>query len=175
VNEIKQRERTFTWSDPREVAANIIGRPHEEWMADLAAGRIPQPPFASAMGYRAEGFEPGCVRFSVAAEEWSSNPVGVVHGGFTSALLDTVMTLAVVTRLPMDRTATTVDLHVHLVRPVLPDGRSMHAEGVAVNVGSTLGTAEGRIFDANGKLVAHGTGTFAIITPQGSRIRTADS
>jgi uncharacterized protein (TIGR00369 family) len=167
MNETRKREHSFTWSDPRDVVRGIVGRPHDEWMADLVAGRIPAPPFAEAMGFRFEAFEPGKIRFSVDAHEWTANPAGVVHGGFTSALLDTVMTLAITTQLPTDRMGTTVDLHVHLVRPVLPDGGTMVAEGVAVHVGKTLATAEGRIVDAKGKLVAHGTGTFAVIAAQG--------
>jgi uncharacterized protein (TIGR00369 family) len=103
------------------------------------------------------------VTFSVPTHEWTANPAGVVHGGFTSTLLDTVLTLAVQTRLPQDRMATTVDLHVHMVRALLPDGRRMTAEASAVHVGANLATAEGRVLSPDGKLIAHGTGTFAII------------
>ncbi|HEX8805778.1 MAG TPA: PaaI family thioesterase, partial [Candidatus Aquilonibacter sp.] len=56
-----------------------------------------------------------------------------------------------------------VDLHVHLVRPALPNGQRLVAEATAVHVGSTMATAEGRVTDSAGKLIAHGTGTFAIV------------
>lgn len=59
------------------------------------------------------------------AHEWTANPAGVVHGGFTSTLLDTVLTLAVQAMLRGDRMATTVDLHVHMVRPALPNGKQL--------------------------------------------------
>lgn len=173
--EHEKRERTFTWADPREVAREVIARPHAQWMQAMIDGTIPPPPFAKALDMCFESAEPGRVVFSALAHEWASNPVGVIHGGYTSSLLDSVLTLAVQTRLPDDRAATTVDLHVHLVRPMLPDGARITAEGIAVYVGSTLATAEGRVVDASGKIVAHGTGTFAIISPQGSRTRASDS
>jgi uncharacterized protein (TIGR00369 family) len=157
------REYAFTWSDPREVARAMAGKPHLEWMRNIITGQAPPPPLASAFGFVFETAEPGRVTFSVPAHEWTANPAGVVHGGFTSTLLDTVLTLAVQTRVPQDRMATTVDLHVHMVRPALPDGRRITAEASAVHVGANLATAEGRVLSADGKLIAHGTGTFAII------------
>lgn len=157
------RQYEFTWSNPRDVARAMAGKPHLEWMRDMIAGEAPPPPLASAFGFTFETAEPGRVTFSVPAHEWTANPAGVVHGGFTSTLLDTVLTLAVQTKLPQDRMATTVDLHVHMVRPALPNGQRIRAEATAVHVGANLATAEGRVLSSEGKLIAHGTGTFAII------------
>lgn len=157
------RNYTFTWTDPRELQRAMAGRAHLEWMRDIITGAAPAPPLASAFGFVFEEAEPGRVTFSVPAHEWTANPAGVVHGGFTSTLLDTVLTLAVQAKLPGDRMATTVDLHVHMVRPAQPNGQKLTAEAAAVHVGTTLATAEGRVTDAAGKLIAHGTGTFAII------------
>ncbi len=161
------RNFTFTWSDPRELQRAMAGRAHLDWMRDIISGAAPPPPLASAFGFVFEEAEPGRITFSVQAHEWTSNPAGVVHGGFTSTLLDTVLTLAVQAMLPGDRMATTVDLHVHMVRPALPNGQRLTATANAVHVGTTLATAEGRVTDAAGKLIAHGTGTFAIIGAPG--------
>jgi uncharacterized protein (TIGR00369 family) len=157
------RNYTFTWSDPRELQRAMAGKAHLEWMREIISGAAPPPPLASAFGFIFEEAEPGRVSFSVPAHEWTANPAGVVHGGFTSTLLDTVLTLAVQAKLAEDRMATTIDLHVHMVRPALPNGQHLHAEATAVHIGSTMGTAEGRVTDAAGKLIAHGTGTFAIV------------
>lgn len=160
------REHTFRWNDPRATIEGTSGRPHLEWMADMIAGRIPAPPFAHVMGYSFDAAEPGRIAFSVEPAEWSANPTGVVHGGFTTALLDTVMTLAVVSKLPADRMATTLDLQIHFVRPATPGKGKLLAEATAVHVGTTVGTAEGRITGGDGRLIAHGTATMAILTPR---------
>jgi uncharacterized protein (TIGR00369 family) len=157
------RRYEFTWTDPRELQRAMADKPHLEWMRDIISGAAPPPPLASAFGFTFETAEPGRVTFTVPAHEWTANPAGVVHGGFTSTLLDTVLTLAVQTSLPQDRMATTVDLHVHMVRPALPNGQQIRAEATAVHVGANLATAEGRVLSSEGKLIAHGTGTFAII------------
>jgi uncharacterized protein (TIGR00369 family) len=160
------REHRFTWSDPKDVMAGIGARPQLEWMADMIAGKIAVPPYASALGMVFEEAERGYVRFSTVTQEWQANPSGVIHGGFTTSLLDTVMTLAVVTKIPADRSATTLDLTVRFTRPVVPDGQPLYVEGYAVHVGATIGTAEGKMLDAQGRIIAHGSATMAILVPR---------
>jgi uncharacterized protein (TIGR00369 family) len=165
--EQRTRERTFSWTAPSEVRGAILGRPQLEWMADMIAGRVPPPPFPEALNLSFDEAERGRVVFSVVPEEWSANPMGVVHGGFLTSLLDSAMTLAVVSRLAADRTATTLDLQIHFVRAVPTDGRTrLRAEGIALHVGGTIGTAEGKITDTEGHLIAHGTSTMAILVPR---------
>ncbi len=163
------RERTFTWDPPQATARAILGRDPMAWLEEMRVGTVPSPPAARLMGFEIERFEEGRVVFSMSVEEWTSNPTGVVHGGITSALLDTVLTLAVQTKLPPERYGTTLDLHVHFIRPIAPDGGKITAEGVAVHVGTTVGTAEGRAYNANGTLVAHATATLAILDATRSR------
>lgn len=160
------REHTFTWDDPRMLGRAIAGRPHLEWMTEIMEGRLQGPPWSQVMGYSCDHVEPGRVRFSVEPAEWTANPMGVVHGGFTTALLDTVMTLVIVSKLPADRSATTLDLQIHFVRPATPGGVKLLAEATAMHVGTTIGTAEGRVTTGDGRLIAHGTATMAIITPR---------
>jgi acyl-CoA thioesterase len=160
------REHRFTWSDPNEVVSKIVGRPQLEWMADMIAGTIPPPPYPQALGLKFEEAEPGFVRFSTITREWMANPLGVLHGGFCASLLDSVMTLAVVTKIPADRTATTLDFTIRFTRPVVPDGQTLSAEGHAVHVGATVGTAEGKVLDAQGRIVAHGSATMAVLVPR---------
>lgn len=157
------RERSFTWDSPMTTAKAIFGRDPVGWLREMQDGAIPQPPAAHLMGFEIVHAEAGRVAFSMRAEEWMANPTGVIHGGLTSTLLDTVLTLAVQSSLSPERYCTTIDLHVHFVRPIVPDGGVVKAEGVAVHVGNTVATAEGRAYDAAGKLVAHATATLAIL------------
>jgi uncharacterized protein (TIGR00369 family) len=157
------RERTFTWTNPLELAKALFGNEGIAWLRALKAGEIPPPPIISALGMNIESVEDGSITFSMHAEEWMCNPAGVVHGGMAATLLDTVLTLAVMTKIPAGSSAQTIDMNVHYVRPILPTGEKIVAEGKAVHVGSTIGTAEARVHNAAGKLVAHGTATLAII------------
>jgi uncharacterized protein (TIGR00369 family) len=157
------RERTFRWPAPSEVIVHAGRGEHLQWLRDMREGRVPAPPAAHAMGFEILSADEGRIVFSMRAEEWMANPMGVVHGGLITTLLDTVLTLAVLVKLPQDRVCTTIGLNVQFVRPVPATGETLAGEGGAVHVGKTIGTAEGRVLDARGRLIAHGTATMAIM------------
>jgi uncharacterized protein (TIGR00369 family) len=157
------RERSFTWSDPRSSWPAFARYRGIEVLRMMQRGEIPPPPFVSAFEFRIESVEEGRVEFSATAQEWMCNPSGVLHGGVAAALADTVLTLCVFTKLPLGRTATTTGLNLHYVRPLLPDGSRFRAVGEAVHIGANVATAEAKVYNAAGKLVAHGTTTLALL------------
>jgi uncharacterized protein (TIGR00369 family) len=157
------RERTFTWTDPAALAQRLFTFQGLEWLEAMKSGELPPPAVVSALGMDIEELREGGISFSMRAQEWMCNPAGVIHGGMAATLLDTVLTLAVVSALPQGKSAQTIDMNIHYVRPLFPNGEKFVAEGKAVHVGATIGTAEGRVHNASGKLIAHGTATLAIL------------
>lgn len=163
------RERTFRWTDPHELSRLAFGQNGLEWLRKMKTGELPPPPIIEALSFAPEELEEGRIVFSMHAEEWMCNPASVVHGGMAATLLDTVLTLAVVSKLPRGRTAQTIQMNVNYVRPLLPTGEKVMGEGLAIHVGTTIGTAEGRVFDARGKIIAHGSATMAILETEKMR------
>ncbi|MFF4951048.1 PaaI family thioesterase [Streptomyces chattanoogensis] len=91
------------------------------------------------------------------------NPMGTVHGGYLTTLLDSALGSAVLSRLPAGTGYTTAQLNVHLIRPVTARTGKLRATGTAVHVGRTLGTAEAQVVGVDdGKVYAHATTTCAI-------------
>ncbi|MFD0351331.1 PaaI family thioesterase [Kitasatospora aburaviensis] len=92
--------------------------------------------------------------------------MGTVHGGFLATLLDSALGSAVMSRLAAGTMYTTVQLGVHMIRPVLADTPALRCEGRALHVGRTTATAEARVVGTHdGRLYAHGTTTCAILRP----------
>ncbi|MBV8574772.1 MAG: PaaI family thioesterase, partial [Acetobacteraceae bacterium] len=58
--------------------------------------------------------------------------------------------------------STTLEFKISFVRPITPDTGLIRGEGNVLNCGSRVGTAEGRITDAQGRVLAHGTTTCLI-------------
>ncbi len=85
-----------------------------------------------------------------------------MHGGLAATLLDSCMGLAIQSTLQKGFGSTTLEFKISFVRPITPDTGRIRAEGVVLNCGSRVGTAEGRLTDAQGKLLAHGTTTCLI-------------
>jgi uncharacterized protein (TIGR00369 family) len=134
-----------------------------QWLQSMKNGDVPPPPVVNAMGMRLDEVDHGRVHFSMDAQAWMCNPSGTVHGGMVATLLDTVLTLAIVSKLPDGKSCTTVQLNINYVRPLFPSGEPVRAEGVALHVGTTIGTSEARAYDHRGKMIAHATSTIAIM------------
>jgi len=91
-----------------------------------------------------------------------ANPGGVVHGGYLAVILSSAMSCAVHTTLDEGERFTTTNFNVNLTRPLKPGPGPVIASGVVVHRGRQGATAEGRIVDSAGKLLAHGTTTCVI-------------
>jgi uncharacterized protein (TIGR00369 family) len=136
-----------------------------EFMQGIASGKYPIPPIAETMDFRLDEVAHGLAVFSGEGKFAHYNPLGTVHGGWIATLLDSCMGCAVHTTLKAGQGYTSLEIKVNFVRPVMDTTGRVRAEGRVIHVGRTTATAEGRLIDANGKLLAHGTTTCIIFTP----------
>ena len=58
---------------------------------------------------------------------------------------------------------TSVETKANFTRPIRQDTGRVRAEGRVVNRGRQIMTAEARILDAEGRLLAHGTSTLMVL------------
>jgi uncharacterized protein (TIGR00369 family) len=72
------------------------------------------------------------------------------------------MGLAVQSTLDKGLAQTTVEFKISLIRPITAETGWIKAEGTVLNCGRRVGTAEGRLTDSNGRLLAHSTTTCLI-------------
>jgi len=157
------RSLTITWDYP--LAAFEAGRKLSpiEHLRAIRDGRLPDPPIARVLGMRLVDVEPGEAVFELTPAEQHYNPIGVVHGGIAFTLLDSAMGCSVQTRCPAGKGYTTLELKVNLVRAITLQTGPVRASAKVVHFGSRTATAEGRLEDAAGKLLAHGTSTCLIL------------
>lgn len=157
------RSRTFSWEDPKLAAQAVRSMSGLEFFQAMGAGRLPLPPIMKLMDIRPVEVSEGRIVFSVEPAEYHYNPIGTVHGGLAATLLDSAMSCAIHTMLPLGSGYTTLEIKVNFVRPLTSETGIVYAEGKALHVGGRVATAEGRITDAQGKLYAHGTTTCLIL------------
>ncbi|MEU6217076.1 PaaI family thioesterase [Streptomyces sp. NPDC047022] len=157
------RSRTHTWRPPLpwNEAGDLTGL---EMLQKILKEEIPEPPIGGTLGFRLVEAGEGAAAFEGDPGEHLLNPMGTVHGGFVATLLDSALGSAIATVVPRGRVYTTMQLNVHMVRPVLADTPRLRCEAATVHVGRTMATAEGRVIGAaDGKLYAHATTTCAIL------------
>ena len=133
-----------------------------EFVRGLVDGTLPLNSIAQTLGYDVSEVESGRVVVTAAPGSIHLNPAGTVHGGFAATLLDSCMGLAVQSTLERGVGQTTLEFKVSLLRPITPETGAIKAEGIVLSRGRRVGTAEGRITDGDGRLLAHGTTTCLI-------------
>ncbi|WCB93046.1 hypothetical protein DSM104299_01748 [Baekduia alba] len=162
-----ERMRSVAWDDPApmvDAAARLTGI---ELMRAIKDGDLPAPPVARLLGFGIDRVDEGSVVFSMDPLEAHQNPLGSVHGGIISTLLDSAMGCAVHTTLPAGGMYTTLELKVNFLRPSFAGGARLLAAGTVIHRGSTAVLAEATITDAaTGKKIAHATSTCLILQPR---------
>lgn len=145
-----------------EARAGMTGL---EFVRGLADGTLPLNTIAETLGYDVVEAASGRVVVAIVPTDRHLNPSGTVHGGLAATLLDSCMGLAIQTTLAKGLAQTTVEFKISLLRPITPETGLIRAEGLVLNAGRRVGTAEGRITDQKGRLLAHGTTTCLIFAP----------
>ena len=157
--------RTITWASPGQAD---LGRMLElDGLGQLMAmveGEAPRPPIMDTLGFT--GFRPerGRVVVEMPAAEFHYNPLGGVHGGVISTLLDTAAACAVHSTLAVGELYTSVDLTVKFLRPVTVESGLLTCEGTVIQRGRRTALAQAQLTDSRGKLVAHATSTCMIFS-----------
>jgi len=128
----------------------------------LVDGTLPLNTIARTLSYDVAEAEHGRVVITAEPNGNHLNPAGTVHGGFSATLLDSCMGLAIQSTLEQGIGQTTLEFKISLLRPVTPETGVIKAEGVVLSRGRRVGTAEGRMTDKAGRLLAHGITTCLI-------------
>ena len=140
----------------------IAGKTGLEMLQAILAGELPPPPIGPTLDFVLLQVETGRAVFQGRPLLRHYNPLGVVHGGWISTLLDSAMGCAVHSTLPVGKGYTTLELKVNFVRAVTEDVPLVRAEGKLVHGGRQVALAEGRLVGPDGKLHAHATTTCLI-------------
>jgi uncharacterized protein (TIGR00369 family) len=162
------RSRTFSWTDPAEHASLIGTTSGLDLLRGMAAGELPPPPVMDLLGYAGMTVEEGNVTFYLDPQEFHYNPLGTVHGGIISTLLDSAAACSVHSTLPAGVGYTSLDLNVKFLRAVTAASGRLQCAGTVLQRGRRTCYAEAKMTDAAGRLVAHATSSCLIFTPPGS-------
>ena len=138
-----------------------------EFVQGLVDGTLPLNTIAETLGYDVTEVVSGRVVITATPNSTHLNPAGTVHGGLAATLLDSCMGLAIQSTLEQGVSQTTLEFKISLTRPITPDTGLITAEGVVLSRGRRIGTAEGRLTDSAGRLLAHGTSTCLIFEREG--------
>ena len=158
------RTRTITWQDPLPAAARGAQLSGMEYVEAIRTGELPPPPIAVLMNMTMRELGEGRAVFDGEPGEEHYNPIGVVHGGYASTVLDSALGCAVHTTIPAGGAYTTQTLEVKFLRPITRDTGRVRAEAEVIHRGRKQATVEAKLTAVDtGKLLATGTSTCLIL------------
>ncbi len=127
--------------DFADLAQLVRASPFHRWL-DVSLTRLDADEIEIALPWR---------------EEFVSEPtIRYTHGGILAALIDLAADYAIAAKL--GRGVPTVDMRVDFHKAALPG--ALVAKASVIKLGGTLATAEARVFDAAGALIASGRGAY---------------
>ena len=144
---------------PIAVMASMSGL---DFVRAIFSRKLPEPPIMQPVEPFDCTAEKGYVVIHSVPGIRHYNPIGSVHGGYAAILLDSAMGLAVQSTLPAGTGYTTLEFKISFVRGMSKDTGVIRTEGKVLSSGRRVATAEARITDANGKLLAHATTTCMV-------------
>ena len=144
---------------PTHVMASMSGL---DFVRAIFDGKFPAPPIMQTVEPYDQTAEAGHVVFHSVPGFRHYNPIGSVHGGYAAILLDSAMGLAIHTALPAGSGYTTLEFKVSFIRAMTADTGAVRTEGRTLSFGRRTATAEARITDAKGRLLAHATTTCLV-------------
>ena len=135
-----------------------------DYLRAMVAGRIAAPSMAGTLGFRLAEVEQGRAVFLGEPSDRVLNPMVIVHGGWALTLIDSACGCAGHTTLAPGRAYTTLETKTNFVRVITAESGTVRGEGKIVAAGRTIITAEARVTDEAGKLLAHGTSTLLVLS-----------
>lgn len=155
------RETTVRWGDPAEGLAVLPHVDGIDFLRKWANGEFPGPPMGDHMRMELTEVDSGTVTFRCRPDESHCNPLGTVHGGLVSTLLDSALGCAAHTTLPAGIGYTSIEIKVNYLRPVQIGG-VLTCTGRVTKPGRRVAFAEGEVVDESGRIVATGSSSLLV-------------
>jgi uncharacterized protein (TIGR00369 family) len=116
-------------------------------------------PFVKELGFSLQRMHGGESELHYEARAQHTNSYGVMHGGAVMTLLDVAMATAARSDTP-DMGVVTIEMKSSFIRPARGP---MVAKGRMLERTRSMAFAEAWVYDAEGRLCSHSTGTFKYV------------
>lgn len=134
-----------------------------DFLQAMVDGRLPRAPMGATLNFGPVAVSKGFFAFEGTPGPQHYNPIGTVHGGYAATLLDSCMGCAVQSTLAQGFGYTTLEFKINFLRGMTIDTGMVRAEGTVISSGRRVATADGRLLDSQGRILATGTTTCLIM------------
>lgn len=103
----------------------------------------------------------GTIKLGFDGKAEFANPMGVIQGGMLAAMIDDAMASAVIAHYRQRKFPSTIDLHIHYLRPVRVGPITVEAH--IADKGRSMVFLEAELFEARGKRAARASASCALL------------
>jgi len=158
-----KRTRTITWEDPMKGAKEAMQMDGVDYLQAMSDDKFPLPPLLHTLDFSVSLIEKGNVVFEFMPQEFHYNPIGTVHGGVITAILDSAMGCSVHSLLPSGKGYTTLELKVNFLKAITIQTGKLKTVGKVINLGGRTALVEAQLVDENNTVYAHAVSTCLIL------------
>jgi len=142
-----------------DIGAGLSGL--EQLRAFMASGK--RPGIGDSLEFDLVEVGEGRAVFAGVPGPHTYNPMGIVHGGYFSTLLDSACGCAVHSKLTAQQAYTTLELKVAFHKAITAQTGVVRAEGRVITIGRRVAFAEAVLVDAKGVLYATASSTLLVM------------
>ena len=143
-----------------EIGPHLSGL--DQLKAMLQADR--RPGIGETLDIRLIEVEEGRVVLEAIPDIHLYNPFGTVHGGFAATMLDFACGYAVLSKLMVAQSTSTIELKVAYHKAMDKQTGPIRAEGKIISLGRRVAFTEARLTDLAGKLYASATSSLIVLS-----------
>jgi len=154
-------ERSYTFGSlPKEAIQEMSGKAILQAIID---GQLPQAPISEYASFWLVEVSGGSAVFEGETGSHLLNPAGIVHGGWALTLIDSACACAAHSLLPPGAGYASIETKANFSRPIRKDSGRVRCVANVVGRGNQIISAEARLEDQAGDLLAHGTSTIMVL------------
>lgn len=142
-----------------DIGAGLNGL--EQLRAFMASGK--RPGIGDSLDFDLVEIGDGRAVFAGVPGHHAYNPMGIVHGGYFSTLLDSACGCAVHSKLSAQQAYTTLELKVAFHKAMTAQTGRVRAEGRVVTIGRRVAFAEAVLVDVSDTLYATASSTLLVM------------
>jgi uncharacterized protein (TIGR00369 family) len=145
---------------PKEAIEGMSGK---DVLQAIVDGKLPQAPISEHCSFWLTEVGDGFAVFEGETGSHLLNPAGGVHGGWALTLIDSACGCAAHSLLPPGVGYASIETKANFSRPIRKDTGRVRCTANVVGRSSQIISAEARLTDPAGGLLAHGTSTIMVL------------
>ncbi|NMM50834.1 PaaI family thioesterase [Marinigracilibium pacificum] len=156
------RSRTYTWNNPLEIFDKAMILTGIDFIKAMFEGEIPPPPIMNTLDFKMSELNEGNVVFEFHPGEYHYNPIGSVHGGVITTILDSAIGCSLHTTIQKNTAYTTLEIKINFLRKITQDTGILKTRTSIKHSGKSTALIESDLEDEAGKVYAHAVSTCMI-------------